>query len=148
MVYAASRRATCSATARTGHERPKAVKLPATLAVAASTLEKRFGRKLLERMEDRGDLTYSVAPEDWSEVLGACRHMPELAFDQLDCLLGDHLPERVAAPFAVVAHLVSHTHGHRLRIKTALTEGQKLRTVTALWPSAGFDEREAGRCSA
>ncbi len=57
--------------------------------------------------------------------------------------MGDHLPERAAAPFEVVAHLVSHTHGHRLRVKTALAEGQGLPTVTGLWPSAGFDEREA-----
>ena len=121
---------------------PDAAKLPATLAVAAAALEKRFGRKLLERTEWQGELTYTVASGDWGEVLGACQQMPELAFDQLDCLLGDHLPERVAAPFEVVAHLVSHTHGHRLRIKTALAEGQKLGTATALWPSAGFDERE------
>jgi NADH-quinone oxidoreductase subunit C len=66
-----------------------------------------------------------------------------LAFDQLDCLLGDHLPERREAPLHVVAHLLSHTHGHRLRVKTALAEGETLRTVTSLWPSAGFDEREA-----
>jgi NADH-quinone oxidoreductase subunit C len=117
-------------------------KLPRTLTVAAAALKRRFGRRLLERTEWRGELTYVVAPEDWTEVLGACRQMPELALDQLDCLLGDHLPERVAAPFEVVAHLVSHTHGHRLRIKTALAEGQRLGTVTALWPSAGFDERE------
>ncbi len=51
-------------------------------------------------------------------------------------------PERADAPFAVVAHLLSHTHGHRLRVKAALTEGQTLPTVTDLWPSAGFDERE------
>jgi NADH-quinone oxidoreductase subunit C len=43
----------------------------------------------------------------------------------------------------VVAHLLSHAHGHRLRIKTALAEGEGLPTVTGLWPSAGFDEREA-----
>ena len=43
----------------------------------------------------------------------------------------------------MVAHLVSHTHGHRLRVKTALAEGQALPSVTGLWPSADFDEREA-----
>jgi NADH-quinone oxidoreductase subunit C len=116
--------------------------LPATLAHAAKALEKRFGKRLLERVEWRGELTYVVAPGDWVEVLGACKQMPEPAFDQLDSLLGDHLPERVAAPYQVVAHLVSHTHGHRLRVRTALVEGQKLGTVTPLWPSAGFDERE------
>jgi NADH-quinone oxidoreductase subunit C len=117
--------------------------LPVTLAAAAKTLEKRFGKRLLERSEWQGELTYVVAPSDWTEVLGACRQMPDLAFDQLDSLLGDHLPERGSAPFAVVAHLVSHTHGHRLRVKAALAEGEKVGTVTTLWPSAGFDEREA-----
>jgi NADH-quinone oxidoreductase subunit C len=66
-----------------------------------------------------------------------------LAFDRLDCLLGDHLPQRLQAPLQVVVHLVSHTYGHRLRVKTALAEGEALPTVTSLWPSAGFDEREA-----
>lgn len=109
----------------------------------ATELEKRFGARLLESVEFRGELTYMVAPSDWVEVLRFCKEAPELAFDQLDCLLGDHLPERTAAPFEVVTHLVSHTHGHRLRVKTSLAEGQSLPTVTGLWPSAGFDEREA-----
>jgi NADH-quinone oxidoreductase subunit C len=109
----------------------------------AAVLEDRFGSRLVERVEFRDELTYVVAPGDWVEVLGFCKENPELAFDQLDCLLGDHLPERVAAPFQVVAHLLSHTHGHRLRVKTALAEGQSLPTITGLWPSAGFDEREA-----
>ena len=109
----------------------------------APALEARFGAKLLESIEFRGELTYRVAPSDWIEVLRFCKEASELAFDQLDCLLGDHLPERAEAPFEMVAHLLSHTHGHRLRIKTALAEGQSLSTVTGLWPSAGFDEREA-----
>jgi NADH-quinone oxidoreductase subunit C len=91
----------------------------------------------------RDELSYVVAPSDWVEVLTFCKQDPNLVFDQLDCLLGDHLPERAEAPLQVVAQLVSHSHGHRLRIKTSLREGEKLPTVTGLWPSAGFDEREA-----
>ena len=117
--------------------------VPSTLAAAKAGLEERFGERLLESAEFRGELTYVVAPEDWTEVLSFCKEDSALAFDQLDCLLGDHLPERAAAPLQVVAHLLSHTHGHRLRVKTALAEGQGLRTLTGLWPSAGFDEREA-----
>jgi NADH-quinone oxidoreductase subunit C len=109
----------------------------------ARRLEERFGSRLLETTSFRDDLTYVVAPGDWLEVLAFCNEDPSLAFDQLDCLLGDHLPERLEAPLQVVAHLVSHTHGHRLRVRTALPEGEKLPTVTGLWPSAGFDEREA-----
>ncbi len=117
--------------------------LPGSLIAAAEKLERRFGERLLERTLSYGELTYTVSPDDWFRVLTFCRSARELAFDQLDGLVGDHLPERAATPFAVVAHLVSHSHGHRLRVKTALAEGQGLHTVTGLWPSAGFDEREA-----
>lgn len=112
------------------------------MSAVAATLEARFGPRLLDKTEYRGELTFTVASEDWVEVLDFCRSDPSLAFDRLDCLLGDHLPERASAPLAVVVHLVSHAHGHRLRVKTALAEGQVLRTITGLWPSAGFDERE------
>jgi NADH-quinone oxidoreductase subunit C len=110
---------------------------------AAAVIEARFGGRLLEKVVFRDEVTYSVAPRDWIEVLSFCKEEPALAFDQLDCLLGDHLPERIEKPLQVVVHLVSHAHGHRLRIKTALAEGENLSTVTHLWPSAGFDEREA-----
>jgi NADH-quinone oxidoreductase subunit C len=116
--------------------------LPPTLATAAAKLRRRFDARLLEKSESRGELTYVVAPADWLRVLAFCKSSPDLGFDQLDCLFGDHLPERTAAPFEVVAHLLSHTHGHRLRVKTSLAEGEELHSVTGLWPSAGFDERE------
>jgi NADH-quinone oxidoreductase subunit C len=116
---------------------------PASLAAARVQLEQRFGTGLLESTQFRGELTYTVAPGDWVDVLRYCKETPALAFDQLDSLAGDHLPERAEAPLQVVAHLLSHTHGHRLRVKTMLAEGQSLATVTSLWPSAGFDEREA-----
>jgi NADH-quinone oxidoreductase subunit C len=121
----------------------KDLALPASLVAAADALATRFDRHIVERTEFLGELTLSVAPEAWLDVLTFCRDDASTAFDQLDSLLGDHLPERSAAPLAVVAHLLSHTHGHRLRLKTALTEGQALPSVTGLWPSAGFDEREA-----
>jgi len=116
--------------------------LSPSLVAAAARLERRFGARLRGRTEFRGELTYRVAAGDWVRVLSFCRNAPELAFDQLDCLLGDHLPERTEAPFEVVVHLLSHAHGHRLRVKTALAEGEGLPTITGLWPSAGFDERE------
>lgn len=116
--------------------------LAPSLAAASEALMAAFGDRIVERVESLGELTFSVIPEAWLDVLTFCRDHSTAAFDQLDCLLGDHLPQRVSAPFAVVAHLVSHMHGHRLRVKTALTEGQLLASVTGLWPSAGFDERE------
>ncbi len=122
--------------------RPSVTGLPESLKAAAAVLEGRFGERLLEKVEWQDELTYVVSPSDWAEVLGVCRQAPELACDRLDSLFGDHLPERASAPLQVVANLVSSTHGHRLRVKTQLAEGQTLSTVTVLWPSAGFDERE------
>ena len=133
----------------TGNEHTQAVtpgeepSLPGTLTTAQAELEERFGERLLESTEFRNELTYAVAPEDWPEVLRFCKEAPALDFDQLDSLVGDHLPERTAAPLQVVAHLLSHRYGHRLRVKTTFAEGQALPTVVDLWPSAGFDEREA-----
>jgi len=109
----------------------------------AYRLEENFGARVQEEPAFRGERTYSVEASDWLEVLTFCKDDPQLAFDQLDCLIGDHLPERTEAPFQVEAHLVSHVSGERLRIKAALQEGEGLPTVTGLWPSAGFDEREA-----
>ena len=117
--------------------------MPQSLVAAAHALNATFGDRIVERTEFRGELTLSVTPEAWLEVLTFCRDDASAAFDQLDSLLGDHVPERVEAPLAVVAHLLSHTHGHRLRVKTALAEGQPVASVTGVWPSAGFDEREA-----
>jgi NADH-quinone oxidoreductase subunit C len=113
------------------------------LITVAGVLERRFGDRLLEKGDFRGELTFRVAPVDWVEVLAFCRDSSELGCDRLDCLMGDHLPERSSAPFEVLAHLTSIASGCRLRIKTALAEGQALASVTGLWPSAGFDEREA-----
>ena len=112
------------------------------MSALAAELSARLGAKVIEEARFRGELTCRVAAEDWVAVLETCKTAPELAFDQLDSMLGDHLPERSQDPFEVIAHLVSHAHGWRVRIKTALAEGQELDTVTQLWPSAGFDERE------
>jgi NADH-quinone oxidoreductase subunit C len=116
--------------------------LPASLVSAADVLAAKFGEQIAERTEFRGELTLRVLPEAWLDILCFCRDDPAAAFDQLDSLMGDHIPERGDAPFAMVAHLLSHAHGHRLRVKTALAEGEALPTLTGLWPSAGFDERE------
>jgi NADH-quinone oxidoreductase subunit C len=112
------------------------------LHAVAAVLECRFLARLFEKNDFRGELTYRVAPADWVEVLTFCRDSSGLGFDRLDCLIGDHLPERTEAPFEVIAHLTSLKEGRRLRVKTSLVEGQALATLTGLWPSAGFDERE------
>ena len=42
----------------------------------------------------------------------------------------------------MVAHLTSVSRTARLRLKTQLAEGEKAPTLTGVWASAGWDERE------
>ncbi len=52
----------------------------ATLLQGVAQLEARFGARLLERAEYRGELTFSVAPVDWVEVLRACKETARARF--------------------------------------------------------------------
>lgn len=45
--------------------------------------------------------------------------------------------------FAVVYHLLSLTHNHRLRVKVFLDETMTVPSLVDLWPSANWYEREA-----
>jgi len=116
--------------------------LSAALKTVQKELTSKFGKKLLETSTFRGELTLVVAPEDWIAVLTYCRDSETLGFDRLDCLFGNHYPERADQPFEVVANLTSIPNTTRVRIKTRLADGESLPTATGLWPSAGFDERE------
>ncbi len=112
-----------------------------TKAVFAA-LEARFGARMLASTFFRGELTFTLTPEDYVEVATFCRDDPALAFERLDCLLGNHYPKRSDAPFEVVLHLTSVSHTGRLRLKVPLAEGQKMPSSIRIWPSADWDERE------
>ena len=62
-------------------------------------------------------------------------------FKQLIDLCGADYPEREAR-FEVVYHLLSLTHNMRLRIKAAAREGVAVPSVTGVFSSAGWFERE------
>lgn len=118
------------------------VEVSAALKTAFMRLEEQFGVKLLASTVFRGELTFTVAVEDWIEVLFFCRDAPDLGFNRLDCLVGNHFPERKEVPFELVAHLGVIPGNTRLRIKTQVREGQKVPTASVVWQSAGWDERE------
>jgi NADH-quinone oxidoreductase subunit C len=122
--------------ATTGTEIPDATK------AVFDVLEGRFGERLLGSVFFRGELTFTVAAGDFIEVATFCRDEPSLAFERLDCLLGNHYPRRREAPFEVVAHLTSLSRCQRLRLKVPLAEGQKMPTASVVWPSANWAERE------
>ena len=121
---------------------PQAAEVSPALKTVFMKIEEHFGVKLLESTVFRGELTFTVGLVDWIDILTFCRDTPDLAFDRLDCLVGNHFPARTDAPFELVAHLTNVATATRLRVKTRVAEGQPAPTATGVWLSAGWDERE------
>ena len=67
---------------------------------------------------------------------------PECDMKYLSNLCGAHYPDR-PEPFEVVYHLYSITRGHRIALKVRTTEAQPVPTVTVVWRTANWHEREA-----
>lgn len=85
-------------------------------------------------------ITLDVAAEDLSKTAFMLKSTPELAFDYLFCLTGNDLADACS----VVYHLESTKHGHSIvmKVKTASRESAVLDTVSNIWLTANFHERE------
>ena len=70
------------------------------------------------------------------------RDDPRFGFSQLIDLCGVDWPER-AERFDVVYHLLAPTSNARLRVIVPVAEGVAVASVVAIWPAAGWYEREA-----
>ena len=107
-------------------------------------LREQFGQALLEVKVWRNETTVVVRPQD---IQGVCRFLrddPDLAFDFLSDVTGvDRLKLPESSPrFEVVYHLYSLAHKRRLRLKVRVGEGESVPTVTGVWETANWHERE------
>ncbi len=108
-------------------------------------LKKEFGSAVLETHAQYGDETVVLDPAKWNEVARFLRDDPRSDMQMLVDLTAVDYPEREPR-FEVVAHLMSLTRGHRLRLKARIgdEEGESVEigTLTDLWASANWMERE------
>ncbi|MBI4865562.1 MAG: NADH-quinone oxidoreductase subunit C [Candidatus Wallbacteria bacterium] len=105
-------------------------------------LKKRFGDQVLELATPAsGEPSVTVSAAAVQDVALFCREDSSLEFDQLMCLSGvDYPPEHLA----VVYHMHSSTKHHRLILKAMVPrEDPKLPTVSRVWRTANWHEREA-----
>ncbi len=107
-------------------------------------LREQFGPALLEVKIWRNETTILLAPSDLPRVCRFLRDDPGLAFDLLLDVTGvDRLRLPESSPrFEVVYHVYSLQHRRRLRLKVRVEDGQALPTVTGIWPTANWHERE------
>ncbi|MCW2584879.1 MAG: NADH-quinone oxidoreductase subunit [Frankiales bacterium] len=102
-----------------------------------------FGDHVLRIVVDRGELTIHVRPQAVREVAQVLRDDPDLRFELLSSVSGVDYPAQEARLHAVY-HFTSLTYRRRLRVEAAVTvEDPHLPSVTSVYPTADFQEREA-----
>ncbi len=112
-----------------------------TTEEAVASLEKLFGEKIQNKTEFRGETSFTIAAGDLHEIAKFCRD--ELSFDYLlDITSIDNFGEDPR--FEIVYHLYSMPHGVHLRLKLrVLEELGAVDTISDIWPTANWHEREA-----
>jgi len=103
-------------------------------------LKEKFAEAVLEASEFLGQLSIRVEASRIVEVCDALRTDSDTAFNYLSDLTCVHYPDNRDAPFEVVYNLYSISKNERVRLKVATSEG--VESVTGLWPSADWPERE------
>ncbi|HEX8843013.1 MAG TPA: NADH-quinone oxidoreductase subunit C [Pyrinomonadaceae bacterium] len=107
-------------------------------------------RKILERFDGAveeatefiGQLSIRI---DGARILEVCeflRHDAASPFDFLSDLTCVHFPDRMDAPFDVVYNLYSISANERVRLKAATDDERGIESVTSVWPTANWMERE------
>ncbi len=107
-------------------------------------LRAQVGDALAEVRQWRNETTVVLAPRDLERVCRFLRDEPDLAFDLLsDVTAVDRLLLPQSSPrFEVVYQLYSLQFRRRLRLKLRVGEGEAVPSVTGIWPTASWHERE------
>lgn len=102
----------------------------------------RFGEAVLEISEFRGDLALRVHPDALLPLALFLRDNPELQYIFLASVTGADYLNREPR-FEVVYHLRSFVNQHLVVLKVgADAENPHVPSITPLWPTATFQERE------
>ncbi|MGC4366015.1 NADH-quinone oxidoreductase subunit C [Hydrogenophaga sp. R2] len=123
-------------------------------AMAPAALQQSLSELLGDRAQsltlERDELTLTVKASDYAAVMALLRDAPAARFEQLVDLCGidysTYGDGRWEGPrFAAVSHLLSVSLNQRLRVRVFCTDDDfpVLPSVTSLWASANWYEREA-----
>jgi NADH-quinone oxidoreductase subunit C len=105
-------------------------------------LKAKFDGALLEAVEFIGQVSIRIEPGRIVEVCNFLRDDAETKFNYLSDLTCVHYPLGPERPLEIVYNLYSISRNERVRLKVALAEGASVDSVTDVWPSANWMERE------
>ncbi len=115
-----------------------------------AALELALGAKLHKLVRERGEITVTVHASVYGDAARILRDDPSLRFEQLIDLCGVDYSDYKndvwdGLRYCVVSHLLSLTHNWRVRMKVfaPADELPAVASVTPLWASANWFEREA-----
>lgn len=124
--------------------------MSAKLETLSQNLQTHFGDKLKSVKLALGELTIEVAAADYLAVMTALRGAADLQFEEIIDLCGvDYSTYGDGAwegkRFAAVSHLLSIAHNWRLRVRVFAEDDDfpAVDSVTGVWTSANWFEREA-----
>jgi len=111
------------------------------LAELAAHLMQKKGQVIHASAIELGELTVAVTPSELLGFVAFLKSDENCCFSTLvDITAVDH-PER-AERFDVVYHFLSMYRNHRLRVKVAVRENEAVPSLTSIFPSANWYERE------
>jgi len=124
--------------------------MAARITQLKTALEAALDGKIVSLREALGELSLEVKAQDYPAVARALHDTQSLGFEQLMDLCGVDYSEygdgsRRGARYAVVVHLLSVAHNWRLRLRVFVSDDEfpVVESVTGVWASAGWYEREA-----
>jgi NADH-quinone oxidoreductase subunit C len=91
---------------------------------------------------DRGELTLHIKPERIAEVAQVMRDDDALRFEMCSSVSGVDYLNSDARRLHVVYELMSMTYRRRVRLEAAIPAGASLPSVTSVYPTADWQERE------
>jgi len=119
---------------------PHVPRMAANDGVVAAA-KKAIGSALVDVREAVGEIILTVERDEIANVLKLLRDTPGLEYQQLMEIAGVDYPERPER-FDVCYCLLSLTKNRRIIVKVMTDEATPVPSVTALWPVAGWLERE------
>jgi NADH-quinone oxidoreductase subunit C len=115
-----------------------------------AALQALLGDAIQSLVRERGEITVTVTAERYLGAAVKLRDDPALKFEQLMDLCGVDYSDYKNEPwdglrYCVVSHLLSITHNWRLRLKVFAPDDElpAVLSVTDVWSSANWFEREA-----
>ncbi len=110
-------------------------------ATAVETIRARFQDAVLETGSFRDQHWVALRAERLLEVCRFLRDDPGMAYDVCLDVTAAHWPER-EPPMEVIVHLHSRSRNDRVRLKIPTGDAGPVPSLTGLWGSANWNERE------